>query len=654
MLSANKVSQMKELILKIKDADKAYFVDDNPIMTDKEYDEMVDKLKALEAETGIVFSGSPSKRVSGEVKKELQEVKHTKPMLSAQKTKSIDEIARFLADRSAIVSWKLDGLTIVLRYQGGFLFKAITRGRNGLVGEDVTDAVKYFRNVPKRIKETRSVEVRGEGVLSWKDHKILTGNSEEASNHPRNVAAGLTRTVNPDKGRTNHLDFFAFDLIESPENFKLKSEQLKYMSELGFSVVPHQDVGLHTGKTLEETIKEFNPEEFYYPADGLIFEYDDIAYGKSLGATDHHERRMMALKWEDEEYETKFTGVELITTRTGIVNIIAHFDEVNLNGSKVSRAGIHNLTKFESFEFGIGDTIKVYNANMIIPQVADNVTRSGTFELPKYCPCCGMTLEVNLNKNGVRNLFCPNEDCMARNAQRVAHFCDKDAMGMDGLSAVLLEKLMAYGWIKNYVDLYHIEDHKQEIINTIGFGPASYKKIYNAIEGSRKTNLARFLVGMGIPSIGLEVARIINEFCEGSFEKFEKLIQEEYKFSHIGGISFTAEKNIYKWYNDKSEQRLYRPLLRELKFVDETKPKVEVKNAFSEKQIAITGTISTLSRKDAYRLLELLGAKPCEIVTVDTDYLVVGTEPGTKKIANALQYNVKIIYEQEFIEILKG
>lgn len=390
MLSANKVSQMKELILKIKDADKAYFVDDNPIMTDKEYDELVEKLKSLESETGIVFSGSPSKRVAGEVKKELQEIKHTKPMLSAQKTKSVDEIGRFIADKAVVVSWKLDGLTIVLRYQGGFLCKAITRGRNGLVGEDVTGAVKYFRNVPKRIKETRTIEVRGEGVLSWKDHKILTGNSEEASNHPRNVAAGLTRTVNPDKGRTNHLDFFAFDLIESPEEFELKSEQLKYMSELGFSVVPNQDFGLHTGRTLEATIKDFNPEEFYYPADGLIFEYDDLLYGKSLGATEHHERRLMALKWEDEEFETKFTGVQLITTRTGIVNIIAQFEEVNLNGSKVSRASIHNLTKFESFEFGIGDTIKVYNANMIIPQVADNVTRSGSFELPKHCPCCGL------------------------------------------------------------------------------------------------------------------------------------------------------------------------------------------------------------------------------------------------------------------------
>ena len=653
MLNANKVSQMKELILKIKDADKAYFVDDNPIMTDKEYDEMVEKLKALEAETGIVFSGSPSKKVAGEVKKELKEVKHTKPMLSAQKTKSIDEIGRFIADKSVVISWKMDGLTIVLRYQGGFLCKAITRGRDGRVGEDVTDAVKYFRNIPKRIKETRTVEIRGEGVLSWKDHKILTGDSEEASNHPRNVAAALTRTTSPDKGRVNHLDFFAFDVIESPMEFTAKFAQFEYMAQLGFMVVPYQKFWNESEKTLDETIKAFNSEEFYYPSDGLIFEYDDIAYGKSLGVTEHHERRLMALKWEDEEYETKFTGVELITTRTGIVNIIAHFEEVNLNGSKVNRANVHNLSKFESFEFGIGDTIKVYNANMIIPQIADNVTRSGTFELPRFCPCCGEVLEIKLSKSGSRNLYCPNEECMARNAQRLAHFCDKEAMDMDGLSAVLLEKLMAYGWIKNYVDLYHIEDYKEEIVNTIGFGPASYKKIYNAIEGSRKTNVGRFLVGMDIPSVSAEVGRIINEFCDGSFEVFEKLIKEEYSFSHIGGVSYTAEKNIYKWYNNKNEEKLWRPLLRELKFVGET-VKQETTNAFTDKQVAITGTISNLSRKDIYRLLELLGAKPCDIVTVETDFLVVGSEPGTKKIANALQYNVKIIYEEEFIEILKG
>ena len=313
------LSNVKELILKIKDADKAYFVDDNPIMTDKEYDEMVEKLKALELETRIVFSGSPSKKVAGGVKKELKEVKHTKPMLSAQKTKSLEEINRFVADKDAVVSWKLDGLTIVLRYQGGFLTQAITRGRDGLVGEDVTASVRYFRNVPKRIKETRTIEVRGEGVLSWKDHKILTGDNEEASNHPRHVAAGLTRTVEPDKGRTSHIDFFAFDLIDAPCIPNSKGGQFKYMAQLGFAVVPYEYYGSASYKTLEQVIETFNPKDFYYPADGLIFEYEDSEYGKSLGATEHHERRLMALKWEDEEYETKFTGVELITTKTGVI-----------------------------------------------------------------------------------------------------------------------------------------------------------------------------------------------------------------------------------------------------------------------------------------------------------------------------------------------
>lgn len=653
MLNTNKVSQMKELILKIKDADKAYFVDDNPIMTDKEYDETVDKLKALEKETGIVFSGSPSKKVAGDIKKELKEVTHTKPMLSAQKTKSLDEISRFVADREMVVSWKLDGLTIVLRYQGGLLTQAITRGRDGLIGEDVTESIRYFRNVPKRISETRTVEVRGEGVLSWKDHKVLTGDSEEASNHPRHVAAGLTRTIEPDKYRTNHLDFFAFDLIDAPNIPKYKSEQFNYMKSLGFAVVPYEYYSLNSSKSLEEVVESFNPKEFYYPADGLIFEYNDTEYGKSLGATDHHERRLMALKWEDEEYETKFTGVELITTKTGVVNIIAKFEEVNINGSKVNRASVHNLSKFESFEFGIGDTIKVYNANMIVPQVADNITRSGTFTLPKFCPCCGMALEVQLNKNGVKNLYCPNDDCIARNAQRIARFCDKEAMDMEGLSAVMLEKLMAYGWVKNYVDLYHIEDYKDEIIKTVGFGASTYNKIYNAVESSRKTTLGKFLAGMDIPAVGTEVAKNISEFCDDSFEVFEKRIQDNYKFSHISGVSFTAEKNIYNWYNDKAEQKLFKPLLRELKFGKEEKTNKNT-NEFTEKQVAITGTISTLSRKDAYRLLELLGATPSDTVTVDTDYLVVGSEPGTKKIANALQYNVKIIYEEEFIELLKG
>ena len=651
MLNANKVSLMKELILKIKDADKAYFVDDNPIMTDKEYDEMVEKLKALELETGIVFSGSPSKRVAGEVKKELKEVKHTKPMLSAQKTKSIDDISRFVTGKDAVVSWKLDGLTIVLRYQGGVLTEAITRGRDGRVGEDVTEAVKCFRSVPKKIKETGMVEVRGEGVLSWKDHKVLTGDSEEASNHPRHVAASLTRRVEPDRGRASHVDFFAFDLIKAPVIHETKVEQLSYMAKLGFMVVPYEYFNEDYDKTLEEVVNGFNPKEFYYPADGLIFEYNDLEYGKSLGATEHHERRLMALKWEDEEYQTKFLGVELVTTKTGVINIIAQFEEVNINGSKVNRAQVHSLSKFEAFEFGVNDTIKVYNANMIVPQIAENITKSGTYKLPKYCPCCGMELEVQLNKNGVKNLYCPNEDCIARNAQKIAHFCDKEAMGMEGLTAVLLEKLMAYGWVKNYVDLYHIEDYKDEIIKTIGFGHSTYNKIHNAIERSRKTDLGKFLAGMGIPSVSVETAKNISEFCGGTFDEFEKRIKEEYKFSFISGVSYTAEKNIYKWYNDKDEQKLFMPLLRELKFGKEERE--EKKNAFTDKEIAITGTISTLSRKEAYRLLELLGAKPTDTVSVETDYLVVGSEPGTKKIASALQYNVKIIYEEAFIEMLK-
>jgi DNA ligase (NAD+) len=472
-----------------------------------------------------------------------------------KETKSVEDIHRFIADKDVVVSWKLDGLTIVLRYQGGFLTKAVTRGRDGTVGEDVTDTVKYFRNVPRRIKETGTIEIRGEGVMSWNDHKILTRDSEQASNHPRNVAASLTRTTEVDKGRLNHIDFIAFDLIESPYNFELKSEQLSFISKLGLMVVPYQRFNKYSGKTLEDTIKSFNPEEFSYPADGIIFEYEDVQYGKSLGATSHHERRLMALKWADEEYETTFTGVELVTTRTGIVSIIALFDEVNINGSKISRANIPSLTKFESYEFGEGDTIKVYNANMIVSQIAENVTKSGTFKLPKYCPCCGEVLEEQINKNGVKNLYCPNEECMARNAQRLARFCDKDAMDLEGLSAVLLEKLMAYGWIKNYVDLYHIEDYKEEIINTIGFGPATFKKIYNAVENSRKTNLGKFLVGMGIPKVGPEVGSVLNEYYYGSFEKFEEDIKNEYSFSHISGVPYMAEQNIYKWYNDKKEMR---------------------------------------------------------------------------------------------------
>lgn len=647
MLTTNKVSQMKELITKIKEADTAYFVHDNPIITDKEYDSLVDRLQSLEKETGIVFSGSPTKKVSGGVKKELKSVVHTKPMLSAKKTKSVKEIGEFIGGKSVVMSWKLDGLTIVLRYKGGLLYQAITRGQDGTVGEDVTHAVKHFRNLPKRIKCKEDIEVRGEGVLSWNDYKIIT--KEDSDNHPRHIAASLTRSVGETNiGRLNHVDFFAFDIV-SNNVIESKYEQFKYMESIGLPVVPYYKCSVNHDKTIDKVVDDLKPEEFSYPVDGLIFEYDDIAYGRSLGSTGHHENRLIALKWEDKEYETTFTGVQLTTTRTGLVSIIAKFEDVNINGVVVRKAKIASLSKFKEFQFGVGDKIKVYSANMIIPQVAENVTKSGTYQVSKYCPCCGENLEIRTSKNGIEDLYCPNETCIARNAQKLARFCDSDAMGIEGMSATFLETLMGYGWINNYVDLYHIDRYKKEIVNTIGLGSATYNRIRNAIENSRNTTLGKFIVGMGIVGVGPEAGLALDEYFEGSFDKFEKAIEDEFCFSHISGVTAVAERNIYKWYNDKTEEKLWRPLLKELRFGTE---ECEEKSYFADKKVAYTGALGAMSPNDVRTMLVLLGANVCETVMVETDILIVGNEPSGRQIARALEYKVKVIYEQEFLELL--
>lgn len=386
-VNENKILRMKELIATLTEADVAYYRDDSPVMSDREYDKLTDELQKLESETGLVISGSPTQKVSGEVLEELTPVRHTKPMLSAKKTKSIEELVRFPGGRSVLVSWKLDGLTIVLRYENGELKQAITRGREGIVGEDVTHTVRTYLNVPLTIPIRDSIEIRGEGVISWKHFDLINSNLEEPYSHPRNLAAGSTRKLDANESRKRLLEFFAFDLISDHLERQSKLAQMRLMQNAGFSVVPFTYVDSTGGEELlRKTIDAFKPEHYGYPVDGLIVEYEDRAYGASLGATGHHENRMIALKWKDDPVLTKFLGVDLATTRTGMVSITGLFEPVSIDGALVSRAYLHNLDIFDAFQFGVGDEILVYKANQIIPQIAENNTKSGTFKMPMVCP----------------------------------------------------------------------------------------------------------------------------------------------------------------------------------------------------------------------------------------------------------------------------
>lgn len=651
MAVTNKIVRIKELISAISEADKKYYGEDNPSISDREYDALVDELLALEKETGIAFANSPTKRVGGSNKTGLEQVRHTKQMLSAKKTKSVDDIIRFAGNNEIILSWKLDGLTLVLRYSGGQLRQAITRGENGLVGEDVTDNVKHMRNVPKKVKCKDDFEVRGEGVMSWTDFSIVSRNGSQG--HPRNTAAGAVRALSPDKGVLSHTEFFAFELIYPHDKSKTKQEQFDFLALNGFICVEYNRVSGCVGeKVIREAIDAFNPEGYPYPVDGIIAEYNDIAFGRSLGATAHHENRMLALKWEDGLYETTFRGVELSVTRSGAVALIALFDPVNIDGAQVRRADLHSLSNFERYKFGIGDTIKVYKANMIIPQVAKNITSSGTYSLPELCPCCGSKLEIKASASGVKNLYCPNEECIAKNAQRIARFCDKDAMNIDGCTATMLEKLMAYGFVKTFADLYHLKEKRAQLLTTPGFGFESCDKLIKEAENSRRCRLHQFLVAVGIPLMGPNNAREISEYFNGSWNEFEKAVKEEFCFFHISGVSQALSKNIIKWYNDESQQRLWKPLLKELIFIDTDSQCYEGDNAFAGKNVVVTGTVNGMSRQEITELLKLLGAIPSDSVSGKTSYLIVGEAPGTKKLSAALAGGVKIITEGQFIKML--
>lgn len=648
----NDIQRMKELIGRINAADVAYFQKDEPIMSDLEYDKLVLELKMLERATGIHFANSPIGKVPSDEKEGLRTVQHTKPMLSCRKTKDVNELIEFAGDKDIVLAWKMDGLTLVLRYENGKFVQAITRGAEGVVGEDVTHTVKHFRNIPLIVPCKENFEVRGEGVLSWADANILAKLGESNATHPRSIASGAVRSVTENLAKLAHVDFFAFELIKE-NSHATKIGQLDFLAENNFAVVEHKLVSPgDRHDDIVECVSEWTPGDFAYPVDGIVAEFDDLAYGKSLGATAHHEKRMMALKWKDEVKETKFRGVELRTTRTGIVSIIGLFDEVVIDGTRVHRASLHNLTNFEKYKFGEGDIIKVYKANMIVPQIAENRMMSGTYKLPEYCSCCGERLTVRTSQSGIRNLYCPNENCLARHARKIARFCDKSAMNIDGLSASVIEKMMAYGWIGSYADIYHLDVHRDDIINRPGFGTARYRELWTEIQSSRRCHMYQFLVGIDIPHLGTEAAKALHRYFYGSMEAFEKAIRERFAFSHIAEVPQIVEKAIYEWFEDANNVRMMHAVMTELEFIGMHKELDGKQNPFMDTTVAVTGTFETFTREIILGLLTILGAKTTDKVTASTDYLIYGAVPGNKKIAAAIENRITMLNEREFVKML--
>ena len=644
--------RMLELIRRLKDADIAYYRDDNPVMSDRDYDALMDELKSLEQDTGLILSGSPTQKVSGEILEELTPVRHTRPMLSADKTKSIDDLIKFADGRDVILSWKMDGLTLVLRYNNGLLEQAITRGREGIIGEDVTHTVRTFMNVPLSIPSHAKFEVRGEGVISWENFEKINLSLDEPYRSPRNLAAGSVRKLDAAEAGKRHLEFFAFDLVTDMQ-LGTKHEQLEFLKHNGFAAVPYFRLSAASPIELTKAIEQADPKKFGYPADGLILEYDDIAYGKSLGATGHHENRMIALKWEDELFETRFLGVELATTRTGMVSITGLFEPVEIDGATVSRAYLHNLDVFDEFQFGIGDSIKVYKANMIIPQIAQNDTRSNTFILPMTCPCCGEHLSVKHTTGGTRQLYCENPHCAAKLVQKFNHFCEKTRMNIEGLSATTLEKFIGHGWIRNFGDLYDLEKHREDIINTEGFGVKSYERLQASIEKSRRCTLAQFIAGLGIPMVGRHAGRDLDRYFHGSWESFEQAIRDGFDFTKLPDFGETMHNNIYTWYADKEEEALWRPLLEKIEFIKENLTMSIKITPLYGKTVVATGKLENYTRDGIQSKLLELGAKPANSVTKKTDYLIVGEKAGSK-LTKARQLGIPTLSEQDFEELISG
>lgn len=644
------INRMKELIRTIRDADTAYYKYDRPSMTDREYDALMDELKMLEESSGIVISGSPTQCTPGEILEGLNEVAHTRPMLSAAKTKSVDEVIRFIGGHPALISWKLDGLTLVLRYANGRLKQAITRGAEGRIGEDVTHTAKVMLNVPLTIPYAEPIEVRGEGVVGWANFEQLNGELEEPYTHPRSLAAGSIRKLDAGKVRQRRLEFIAFDLISDDARFTTKHEQLEFLASLGFDVVRYTSIAPDSGD-VREAIEAFDPKFCDYPVDGLIIEYDDLAYAKSLGATGHHENRMLALKWADELYETEFLGFELATTRTGMVSITGKFKDVVIDGTTVNRAYLHNLDIVEGFRLGVGDRVQLYKANQIIPQLADNLTRSGTASLPDTCPCCGEPITVKATNGGTRFLYCTNSDCPARLVDKFVHFCSRTRMNIEGLSAKTLEKFIERGWVTTFGDLYELEKHRAEIVEAEGFGEKSFARLQASIEKSRDCTLNQFIAGCGIHTVGRTAGRVISKHFGGDWAAFEQAIKDGFDFTQLPDFGPIMHDNIYSWYSDASAEKLWRPAIQYLNFRKEVTIMENTHNPFFGKTVVATGKLEGYTRDGIQTKLIELGAKPASAVSKNTDYLIVGENAGSK-LAKAQKLGVPTLTEQQFEAML--
>ena len=648
------MGRMRELVDILNKASKAYYAEDTEIMSNFEYDKLYDELVQLEKETGITLSDSPTIHVGYEVVSSLPKEKHPAPMLSLDKTKEVDTLRDWLGSQPGLLSWKMDGLTVVLTYDGGELVKAVTRG-NGEVGEVITANAKTFKNIPLRIAYKGRLVIRGEAVISYSDFERINSEIPETDakyKNPRNLCSGSVRQLNSEITGKRSVMFFAFSMVDPEDSNLMDSfdnsfkKRFEFLVSQGFQVVEYKEV---TSENIADTVKWFAAKlpENDFPSDGLVLVLEDVAYGRSLGMTAKFPRDAIAFKWADEEAETVLTEIEWSPSRTGLINPVAIFDPVDLEGTEVRRASLHNISYLKDMKLGIGDRIKVYKANMIIPQISENLTCSGKLDIPDKCPACGGETEIR-NENGTETLVCINPDCPAKNIKLFSLFVSRNAMNIDGISEATLEKFIAEGFLHGLSDIYKLQEHRDRIVSLEGFGEKSYNNILSSIDKSRECSMAGFLYGLGITGVGVANAKLIVKSFGNDFDKIMNASVEELRdIDQIGDViarDFTAYMS-----NEKNRAEIEK-LRQEISFI------IEENNSpqdLAGKTFVITGSLVSFPNRDALKkVIEDRGGKVSGSVSAKTDYLINNDiNSNSSKNKNAKKLGVPIITEEDFLSM---
>lgn len=650
MEKMEKSERIKELVELLNKAGRAYYQEAEEIMSNFEYDKLYDELLSLEKETGIVLANSPTVNVGYEVVSELPKEQHGSPMLSLDKTKEVETLAAFAGERKCLLSWKLDGLTVVLTYNNGSLQKAVTRG-NGQVGEVITANARTFKNIPVSIPFKGELTLRGEAVIKYSDFEEINKSIEDIDakyKNPRNLCSGSVRQLNSEITAKRNVNFMAFALINA-ENVDFQNSmenQFKWLENQGFDVVEHKRV---TQDNMKETVEYFAEKikTYDYPSDGLVLMYDDIAYGISLGSTAKFPRNGIAFKWEDEQAETTLKYIEWSPSRTGLINPVAVFEPVELEGTTVTRASVHNVSIVEQLALHSGDRIKVYKANMIIPQISENLTQTGNIEVPDTCPACGHNTEIR-NDNGIKTLYCPNKQCPAKNIKAFTLFVSRNAMNIDGLSEETLEKFIDAGYIREFADIYRISRYREEITNTSGFGEKSYDNLITSLNKSRNVELHALIYSLGIPNIGVANAKLICKYFDNDLKKIRHATVEE--LVKIDGIGDKMAEKFTEYFSDKENVEKLDRLLQEVTIKN---PEVN-HNAQNMEGLnfVVTGSVNHFAnRNEVKEYIEQRGGKVTGSVTSKTNYLINNDiMSNSSKNKKAKELGIEIITEEQFIE----